>query len=127
MKMFAQRFGFVSIVILYLFTVYNYNKSIVHAAVTAQSNSTDVYIVDSDGQNYPFLFTFNQPQSSNLVEGFNNIPTPVRKSHTLNSFERSNPLEYINFIAFSKFIFYSSKTVIQFQKTDIPFPFHQFS
>lgn len=127
MKMPAKRIGFVLVVLLYLFTVYNYNKNIFYTNAVIHSGFSEVSYVDSDEKNNPFNVLSNQTQITSLVEGFNNIPTPVRKSHSLNSFERSNPLEYIEFIAFSKFIFYSSRKIIQFQQTDISFPFHQFS
>lgn len=72
-------------------------------------------------------FFFNQQtENENCIEQINTIPTPVRKTHHYNSYLSSKPIECAQIRTFNTFIAYQAHTVIQFEETDIVFPFHFF-
>lgn len=126
MKMFSKRLGFAFVLIMYLSALYT-TKGYRIANYKESFSKNESASISPDDLNANFEFILNKTQNTFGVEGFDKMPTPVRKSHTFNSFERSNPIRFVKFIIFSRQILYASNTVIQFQKTDISFPFYLFS
>lgn len=126
MKKHANRIAFVWFIVLYVFTIFHF----IGGEMGANASRIETYpsaSVDLDIPNYPFVFIPNQSESFNLNEGCNNIQTPVRKTHHFNSYASTLPNELMLECIYSTYISYSTQTVIQFQKTDIIFPFHYFS
>ena len=122
MKKIIKVIGIASVLLLYFYTISYYGRN-TFAADSAITNN-QASRIDNYLPNTSVLFFIHQNQ--NIVENSNNIPTPVRKTHHFNSFTSSKQFEFSQLSTYSKSIFYTTHTVIQFQKTDIIFPFHYF-
>jgi len=65
-------------------------------------------------------------KTENLVDGFNNLPVTTLKKH-FNAFStKIKTAELFHINEFAKYITYTKSTVIDFEQSDIIYPFHFF-
>jgi len=114
----------VNLLVLYSLSLSLYSVKIIGSDTISTKNqpfnSESYYTISS-------LDSFrNSIKTENLVDGFSNIPVTTLKNH-FNAFStkiKTTELFHIN--EFAKYISYTKNAVIDFEHSDIIYPFHYF-
>lgn len=117
--------GLFSTIVLYLFIVNAYGIRLLSSDTTFDTQQT------LDNQNYFSLLSSNlfcpSLQFENGIAGTNELPSTSNKRPYFNFLSGINNADLFFENTSAKYIFYSKNIIIQFQETDIIYPFHSFS
>lgn len=124
MKRSLRNIGLFCIMLFYGFTVSYYSIEVI---------SSKIAFADEQQANDKSYFSFissnlfcNTIHPKSLVYGSNDVPTTFYKKHNNNFLSGSNNAAFICVNSFAKYQNQSETIEIQFRKTDIVFPFHDF-